>query len=133
MVGGGLLALLLLAGCGPAGAMAAAQAAAGLLGTGSEPAIRPGTAIQNGHYRDESIGQALATARSEPLAVCRARLPEGQSPEPGQCGLALICLPGAVSPTELYVCAPPPDPASSPAAQSGLTGGSAPQNGIAPL
>lgn len=121
-VGGSLLALLLLSGCAPAGTMAAAQALTALLGSGQEKAIRPGTGIQNGHYRDESIGQALAAAQNEPLAICQARLREERSLPPGSCGLANLCLPGATAPTQLYVCTPDEESAGDPDS-SASTGG----------
>ena len=121
--GCGFLALLLLGGCAPGGAMAAAQMVSGLVGGGQAETARPGTGIQNGRYQDESIRQALAAARREPLSACRARLPERQVLEPGRCGLSLVCLPGATSPTELYVCAPPEE-AEPQAARRTLTSGS---------
>jgi len=92
--------------------MAAAQLVSGLVAGGApEKAIQPGTGVQNGHYQDESIPQALAASRRESLPACRSRLPADQ-PEisPGQCGYSHVCLPGAASPTELYVCMPEEEP-----------------------
>jgi len=106
-----LLALLLLGGCAPSAALGAAQMVAGLAGGSEGQTIRPGTGVQNGRYQDDSIRQALNAANREPLSACRARLPERSDLEPGQCGLTAVCLPGAASPTELYVCTPPDDAA----------------------
>jgi len=122
LAGCGLLALLLLSGCAPSAALGAAQLVAGLAGGTEGQTMRPGTGVQNGRYQDDSIRQALDAANREPLSACRARLPERSDLEPGQCGLTAVCLPGAASPTELYVCTPPDDAASTRAAAQSSSG-----------
>jgi len=102
----GLLSLVLLGSCTPADTLGAAQVLTSFVAGAEAPAVRPGTGIQNGRYEDASIREALAVAGREPLAVCRARLPENEPLPPGHCGLRLVCLPGAAFPGELYVCAP---------------------------